>query len=62
MSQFVFFNYYCIVVDLFQSWKKEEWIPMAINMRLKLALQLLVEVKEKTRDGNTPGYLMNKMI
>ena len=24
MSQFVFFNYYCVVVDLFQSWKKEE--------------------------------------
>ena len=28
---------------------------------LKLALQLLVEVKEKTRDGNTPGYIMNKI-
>ena len=24
MSQFVFFNYYCVVVDLYQSWKKEE--------------------------------------
>ena len=44
MSEFVFFNYYCVVVDLFQSWKKQEWI--SIKMRLKLAL--LVEVKEKT--------------
>ena len=61
MSQFVFFNYYCVVVDLFQSWKKEEWILMAMKMRLKLALQLLVEVKEKTRDGNTSAYLMNKI-
>ena len=61
MSQFVFFNYYCVVVDLFQSWKKEEWILMAMKMRLKLALQLLVEVKEKTQDGNMPGYLMNKI-
>ena len=61
MSQFVFFNYYCIVIDLFQSWKKEEWILMAMKMRLKLALQLLVEVKEKTQDGNTPSYLMNKI-
>ena len=61
MSQFVFFNYYCVVVDLFQSWKKEEWILMTMKMRLKLALQLLVEVKEKTRDRNTPGYLMNKI-
>ena len=61
MSQFVFFNYYCVVVDLFQSWKKEEWILMAMKMRLKLALQLLVEVKEKTRDGNTPSYQMNKI-
>ena len=61
MSQFVFFNYYCIVIDLLQSWKKEEWILMAMKMRLKLALQLLVEVKEKTRDGNTPSYLMNKI-
>ena len=47
MPQFVFFNYYCVVVDLFQSWKKEEWILMAMKMRLKLALQLLVEVKKK---------------
>ena len=61
MSQFVFFNYYCVVVDLFQSWKKEEWILMAMKTRLKLALQLLVEVKEKTRDRNMPGYLMNKI-
>ena len=61
MSQFVFFNYYCVVVDLFQSWKKEEWILMAMKMGLKLALQLLVEVKQKTGDGNTPGYLMNKI-
>ena len=61
MSQFVFFNYYCVVVDLFQSWKKEEWILMAMKMRLKLALRLLVEIKEKTRDGNTSGYLMNKI-
>ena len=61
MSQFVFFNYYCVVVDLFQSWKKEEWILMTMKMRLKLALQLLMEVKEKTRDENTPGYLMNKI-
>ena len=61
MSQFVFFNYYCVVVDLFQSWKKEEWIPMAMKMGLKLALQLLVEVKEKTQDGNMPGNLMKKI-
>ena len=62
MSQFVFFNYYCVVIDLFQSWKKEEWIVMTMKMRLKLALQLLEEVKENTRDGNTPGYLMNKIL
>ena len=61
MSQFVFFNYYCVVVDLFQSWKKEEWIVMTMKMRLNLALQLLVEVKEKTQDGNTPDNLMNKI-
>ena len=33
MSQFVFFNYHCVVIDLFQSWKKEEWILMAMKMR-----------------------------
>ena len=59
MSQFVFFNYYCVVVDLFQSRKKEEWIPMTMKMRLKLAL--FVEVKENTRDGNMLGYLMKKI-
>ena len=36
MSQFVFFKYYCVVVDLFQSWKNEEWILMAMKIRLKL--------------------------
>ena len=35
---------------------------MSMKMRLKLALQLLVEVKEKTGDGNMPGYLMKKIL
>ena len=49
MSQFVFFNYYCVVVDLFQSWKKEEWILMAMKMRLKLALQPLLSKSYDSR-------------
>ena len=56
MTQFVFFNCYC-VVDLFQSWRNPEWITM--KMRLKLTL--LMEVKEKSRDGNMLGYLMKKI-